>query len=249
MRAVDRIFSVLDAFTPSQPKLTLQEISDRISLSKATTFRLVNSLYDAGYLVRLDDQKYCLSMKLIKLAGVVATGLSIRDIAHPIMVEIANKTGETISLNTAVGLERVCIDVIESSSRIMHIVNLGEHAPLYYGATGKVLLSHLPQDEQTAILKTLPAGFPLTAKKLEAELDKIRTQRYAVTKSERVIGSLAISVAIFDINDHGKFAITLTGPEERMKAQQERHLGLMLSTQREISSKMGSSLFFSPKLE
>ncbi|PLC53277.1 IclR family transcriptional regulator [Pollutimonas nitritireducens] len=248
MRAVDRIFSVLDAFTPSQPKLTLQEISDRISLSKATTFRLVNSLYDAGYLVRLDDQKYCLSMKLIKLAGVVATGLSIRDIAHPIMVGIADQTGETISLNTAVGRERVCIDVVESSSRLMHIVNLGEHAPLYFGATGKVLLSNLSQDEQATVLKTLPADFPLTAKKLKAQLDEIHTQRYAVTRSERVIGSLAISVAIFDINDQGKFAITLTGPEERMKIQEERNLDLMLTAQREVSSKMGSSLF-SPNLQ
>lgn len=243
MRAVDRIFSVLDAFTPQQPKLTLQEISDRISLSKATTFRLVNSLCDAGYLVRLDDQKYCLSMKLIKLAGVVASGLSIRDISRPIMVAIANKTGETISLNTAVGLDRVCIDVVESSSRLMHIVNLGEHAPLYYGATGKVLLSYLPEDEQASVLNTLPSDFPLTLAELNTELTKIHNQRYAITKSERVIGSLAISVAIFDINDRGKFAITLTGPEERMKAQQERNLDLMLSAQKEISSKMGSSLF------
>lgn len=243
MRAVDRIFSVLDAFTPQQPKLTLQEISDRISLSKATTFRLVNSLCDAGYLVRLDDQKYCLSMKLIKLAGVVASGLSIRDISRPIMVAIANKTGETISLNTAVGLDRVCIDVVESSSRLMHIVNLGEHAPLYYGATGKVLLSYLPEDEQASVLNTLPSDFPLALAELNAELTKIHNQRYAITKSERVIGSLAISVAIFDINDRGKFAITLTGPEERMKAQQERNLELMLSAQKEISSKMGSSLF------
>ena len=96
MRAVDRIFSVLDAFTPDRPKLTLQEISERIDLSKATTFRLVNSLSDAGYLVRLDDQRYCLSMKLVKLAGVVASGLSVRDIAHPVMLEIGRETGETV---------------------------------------------------------------------------------------------------------------------------------------------------------
>lgn len=243
MRAVDRIFSVLDAFTPDEPKLTLQEISDRIALSKATTFRLVNSLYDAGYLVRLDDQRYCLSMKLIKLAGVVASGLSIRDIARPILIDIGNKTGETISLNTAIGFDRVCIDVVESSSRLMHIVNLGEHAPLFYGATGKMLLSCLSQAEQTAVLQTLPADFGLTLDELKAELQKIRAQRYVITKSERVIGSLAISVAIFDINDYGKYVVTLTGPEERMKVRLEENLALMLNAQREISSKMGSSLF------
>lgn len=243
MRAVDRIFSVLDAFTPDRPKLALQEISDRIELPKATAFRLVNSLCDAGYLVRLDDQKYCLSMKLIKLAGVVASGLSIRDIAHPIMVEIGRGAGETVSLNTAIGTDRVCIDVIESSSRLTHIVKLGEHAPLFYGATGKVLLAHLPKDEQTASIKRLPPEFPLSAAELKAELEKIRKQRYAITKSERVIGSLAISVAIFDINDRGRYAITMTGPEERMRAQLDVQLALMLEAQRDISAKMGASAF------
>lgn len=243
MRAVDRIFSVLDAFTLDKPKLTLQEISDRIELSKATTFRLVNSLSDAGYLVRLDDQKYCLSMKLVKLAGVVASGLSVRDIAHPIMLEIGQKTGETVSLNAVVGKDRVCIDVVESNSRLMHIVNLGEHAPLFYGATGKVLLAHLPKDEQSAIIKGLPADFPMNTRKLEATLEEIRNHRYSITKSERVIGSLAISVAIFDINDRGQYAVTLTGPEDRMRVDLERNLQLMLGAQRDISSKMGSGIF------
>lgn len=243
MRAVDRIFSVLDAFTREQPKLSLQEISDRIELSKATTFRLVNSLSDAGYLVRLDDQRYCLSMKLVRLAGVVAGGLSIRDIAHPKMVEIGQVTGETVSLNTVVGIDRVCVDVVESTARLMHIVHLGEHAPLLYGATGKTLLAHLPSEEQAAIVKTLPRGAPFTQGQLKAELAAIRKQGYAVTGSERVPGSLAISVAIYDLHDQGKYALTVTGPENRMKEQQERNLRCMLKAQREISSKMGSSRF------
>lgn len=245
MRAVDRIFSVLDAFSPDRPKLSLQEISDRIELSKATTFRLVNSLSDAGYLVRLDDQRYCLSMKLLRLAGVVASGLSVRDIAHPVMVEIGRETGETVSLNTVVGTDRVCVDVVESSARIMHIVNLGEHAPLLYGATGKALLAHLPEAEQAAIVKTLPRGAPFNQTELKAELVRVRKQGYAITGGERVPGSLAISVVLFDINDRGTYCLTLTGPEARMKDNHEDNLACMLQAQRDISSKMGSSRFSS----
>src|SRR3546814_4627822 len=94
MRAVERIFSVFDAFDADHTKLTLQEISERIGLSKATTFRLVNSLDKKGYLVRLEDQRYCLSMKILRLAGVVASGLNVRDIAHPIIVELAQERSE-----------------------------------------------------------------------------------------------------------------------------------------------------------
>jgi len=243
VRAVDRIFSVLDAFSREHPKLTLQEISDRIELSKATTFRLVNSLSDAGYLVRLEDQRYCLSMKLVRLAGVVASGLGIRDIAHPKMLEIGQVTGETVSLNTVIGMDRVCVDVVESTARIMHIVNLGEHAPLLYGATGKTLLAHLPADEQATVIKTLPREASFTQAQLKAELATIRKQGYTVTGSERVPGSLAISVAIYDMHDRGCYALTVTGPDNRMKEQLERNLKCMLQAQREISSKMGSGRF------
>jgi IclR family KDG regulon transcriptional repressor len=243
VRAIDRIFSVLDAFTVDHPKLTLQDISDRIDLSKATTFRLVNSLGDAGYLVRLDDQRYCLSLKLVKLAGVVVNGLGVRDIAHPVMVEIGRETGETVSLNTVVGTDRVCVDVVESNSRIMHIVNLGEHAALLYGATGKTLLAHLPEPEQVGIIKTLPRGATFTQAELKVELARIRKQGYAVTSGERVPGALAISVAIFDINDRAKYSLTLTGPASRMKEHHERNLACMLEAQGEISSRLGSSRF------
>ncbi|WP_158238273.1 IclR family transcriptional regulator [Pollutimonas nitritireducens] len=243
MRAVNRIFSILDAFTADRTKLALQEIGDRIQLSKATTFRLVNSLCGAGYLVKLEDQRYCLSMKLVKLAGVVASGLSVRDMARPTMVEIGRKTGETVSLNAVVGTDRVCIDVVEAESRLTHIVNLGEHAPLFYGATGKVLLAHLPPDEQSAIISALPADFSMESAELKARLAQIRKSYYAVTKSERVAGSLAISVALFDMDDRGMYALTLTGPEERMRDEQECNLALMLQAQKEISLKMGAGLF------
>lgn len=182
-------------------------------------------------------------MKLIKLAGLVASGLNVRDIARSVMMHIAAHTGETISINTAIGKDRVCIDVVESTSRLMHIVNLGEHAPLIYGATGKVLLAHLPENERKEVLAALPPDYPLSVQELEAELAEIREKRYTITRSERVVGSLAISVAIFDINDFGKYAVTLTGPEERMKPHQEEYLEMMLQAQSEISTKMGSGLF------
>lgn len=240
MRAVNRIFSIFDAFTAEHPRLTLQDICDRIGLSKATSFRLVNSLCDAGYLVRLQDHRYCLSMKVVKLAGVVAGGLSVRDAARSIMAQIGETTGETVSLNAVVGADRVCIDVVEAVSPLSHIVKVGEHAPLFYGATGKVLLAHLPQKEQAAVLQAVPPGFPLNARELKQVLDEIFAQHYAITGNERVAGSLAISVAIFDMDNKGTYALTLTGPEARMRQQLKRNLSLMLRAQREISTQLGA---------
>lgn len=240
MRAVTRVFSILDAFTPDRPKLALQEISDRIHLSKATTFRLVNSLCVAGYLVRLEGQKYCLSMKLVKLAGVVASGLSVRDIAYPRMVEIGKATGETVSLNALVGTDRVCIAVVDAESRLTHIVKLGEHAALFHGATGKVLLAHLSPTQQAALMRHLPRDFPMSQSEFASELREIQKESCAITTGERVMGSMAISMAIFDKNNVGSWALTLTGPQERVRIALNRNVSLMRAAQYVISGKMGA---------
>ncbi|MGN5477985.1 helix-turn-helix domain-containing protein [Cupriavidus basilensis] len=103
MRSVQRILAVFESFTAERSSLTLQEIADRIELPKSTTFRIVQSLDQAGYLVRLEDQQYCLSFRFTRLAGLVKSTLGIREIARPILVELAEKTKETISLHTISG--------------------------------------------------------------------------------------------------------------------------------------------------
>src|SRR2546428_14105982 len=110
MRGGGRIFAILESFTAERPSLTLQEIADRIELPKSTTFRIVQSLERAGYLVRLEDQKYCLSFRFTRLAGLVKRTLGIREIARPIMVELADQTKETVSIHTLSGRNPVCID-------------------------------------------------------------------------------------------------------------------------------------------
>ena len=85
MRAVQRIFAIFESFTAERSSLTLQEIADRIDLPKSTAFRIVQSLEQAGYLVRLEDQKYCLSFRFTRLAGSVKSTLGIREIARPII--------------------------------------------------------------------------------------------------------------------------------------------------------------------
>src|SRR5215210_6342492 len=103
MRAVQRILAIFESFSTQRSSLTLQEIADRIELPKSTTFRIVQSLEQACYLVRLEDQKYCLSFRFTRLAGLVKSTLSIREIARPIMTELAEHTKETVSIHTVSG--------------------------------------------------------------------------------------------------------------------------------------------------
>src|SRR3954471_251830 len=112
MRAVQRILAIFESLSPERSSLTLQEIADHIELPKSTAFRIVQSLERAGYLVRLEDQQYCLSFRFTRLAGFVKSTLDVRAFARPVMCDLADKTKETVSIHTVSGKNRVCIDAM-----------------------------------------------------------------------------------------------------------------------------------------
>jgi len=236
IRAVERALSIFEAFTPQHTSLSLIEIGTRTKLSKATTFRLVSCLEKTGYLVRLENQRYCLSLKLVGLAGIVRSTLSIRDVARPIMADLVGLTGETITLNTVTGSERLCIEVLDTPAPLMTIVQQGERAPLIYGATGKILLSYLDR----ARIEQLSAAMSAAEREaLFRQLERFRQQGYALTRGERVVGVTAISVPIHDAEQPCHYCLSVTGPSVRIDPNRAKLVEAMLAAGHKLSTQLG----------
>jgi DNA-binding IclR family transcriptional regulator len=240
IRAVERALAIFDAFDPAHTMLTLQEIGQRIGLSKATTYRLVNCLYDLGYLVRLDDNRYCLSLKLTRLSGMVRSTVGIREIARPTMLNLVQKTGETVTLNTVSNGQRLCIEVFDTPAPLMSIVRAGEQTTLLYGATGRTLLAYLSSSEVDRIFRDSPPKERPNRAELEKQLARIRQQGYAMTSSERVAGVTAISVPLCDIAGQVRYCISVTGPAIRVDRKVDAFIALLLNASKGVSSQMGA---------
>jgi DNA-binding IclR family transcriptional regulator len=61
-------FRVLQAFTLSQPALTLQQLADRAGLDSATAFHLVQTLVMLGYVERIwGSKQFRLTLKPLEL--------------------------------------------------------------------------------------------------------------------------------------------------------------------------------------
>ena len=241
IRAVSRALAIFDAFDKDHLSLTLHEIGERIGMPKATTFRLVNTLERAGFLVRRDNLEYCLSLKLVRLAGMVHSTLSIRDIARPVMVEVNRRTSETIALNTLAGVERVCIDAIDTPSPLMTIAHPGDHVPLLFGAAGRILMAYMDDKELSAVLKNSPGGKSIDRKALERELARFRQQGYALTRGQRVQGITAIAVPIFDGEGRVRNNLLLTGPSVRVDQRDTEFVDIMVEAGRDVSNRIGAS--------
>lgn len=240
IRAVGRALAIFDAFDNEHLALTLQELSERIRMPKTTTFRLVATLERAGFLIRMDNQQYCLSLKLARLGGLVRGTLSIREIARPVMLQVNQQTQETVTLNTVVGNDRMVLEVVDTPSPLMSMARLGQHQPLFLGAAGRVIMAYMEPGELDKVLKAnAPADFDRTA--LDRELSRFRRQGFGLTRGQRVPGLTAIAVPIFDISGRVPHSLALTGPSVRVDPRDSELAEIMIAAGRDISTRLGAS--------
>jgi len=241
IRAVGRALAVFDAYDNDHLSLSLQEIAERIGMPKTTTFRLVNTLERAGFLVRMDNQQYCLSLKMARLGGLVRSTLSIREIARPVMQHVNEQTSETITLNAIVGNDRMVLEVVDTPAPLMSMARPGQHMPLYVSASSRILLAYMEPDELERVLASniQEPGFDRTA--FDRELAHFRRQGYAISRGQRVPGLTAIAVPIFDIHDRVRHCLSLTGPSVRVDSRDQELAEIMVVAGRDISSRLGAS--------
>jgi len=81
--AIHSALAVLEAVAHAGPGVTAQQLSDRLGLPRATTYRLINLLVEDEYLVRMPDLRgFALGRKVAELADVAHAqdaALSVRE--------------------------------------------------------------------------------------------------------------------------------------------------------------------------
>ena len=242
MRSVQRILAVFESFSTERTTLTLQEIADRIDLPKSTSFRIVQSLEKAGYLVRLEDQQYCLSFRFTRLAGLVKSTLGIREIARPVMTELADKTKESVSIHTVVGKNRVCIDAMSTSSALRSVIQPGEQVPLLAGSATKVLIAYLAKKELAPIAAQIAKAMKKTQAEVLTEIAQVRDKGFAVSHGERLLGVSAISAPIKDVEDQVHYCLSIGGPSVRIQMHEKEFVKLAVNAAAEISLQFGARM-------
>ncbi|MEI9805505.1 MAG: helix-turn-helix domain-containing protein [Pseudolabrys sp.] len=84
VRAVLKAKAIFDCFGPDAAAYTIEEFAAKSKMPRATASRVVKTMERCGFLVPL-GKHYCLSPKIIRLAGLVQSNLGIVDVARPIL--------------------------------------------------------------------------------------------------------------------------------------------------------------------
>ncbi|WP_192868079.1 IclR family transcriptional regulator [Calderihabitans maritimus] len=247
VKTVDKALRLLKYFETNDC-LGLTELARRSGYSKATTYRLLCTLEKHGFLKRtldFNDTRYRLGLRLLELGNLVKERLELRRVALPQMVRLRDRVGDSVQLVVRDELDGIYIEVVESKNPVRLYIRPGRRAPLYAGASTRLLLAYLPEEEIDRILQICPprAHTPNTITDvavLKKVLAKVKERGFALSKGELAINSAELAVPLFDSEGQVVAALSLAGSDHNYHGTQLREfLTAIKDTARIISKALG----------
>ena len=119
------------------------------------------------------------------------------------MEELVKLCRETLNLGILDGGEVLVVDTIESPQTVRMTSKIGNRRYPHSTALGKILLANLPERDMLRLVRSkgMPKFTPVTIikeKNLIVELERVRTQGYALDNSENEIDGRCIAAPILD---------------------------------------------------
>lgn len=156
--ALARGVSVLRCFTPTRQELSAREIMDLTGLSKPTLFRLIETLCELG-LLRYSQRisKYVAGLGLLNLAAPALARMTVRQLARPLMQELANHIDGQVQLAVGHQDNLTFVELVQGTNSKVFRPEIGVRLSLPRTASGRAYLLSIPQDERLGYLAALEA--------------------------------------------------------------------------------------------
>ena len=246
-RVLDRAIRILFLLSDAKPR-TLNEISEEISLSPSTTFRLLYTLTNYRFVKR--DEKtasYRLGLACLTLARGFQDSNDLRTVALPELEILRDITKETVHLAIHDNMEVIYIEKLPG----LHAIGLmssrvGGRSPMHCTGLGKMFLANMKPDQVLSYVDKygLSRFTDTTITSLEdliAHLEQIRQQGYAFDQGEHEPDVRCIAAPIFNSDGQAIAALSVSGPAIRLDPLEEQ-TDLILQTKLtalNISRQMG----------
>ena len=171
--ALARGLEVLACFRSGSKALGNQEIAQRCKLPKSTVSRLTYTLTRLGYLTHIEELgKYRLGTATLSLGSAMLVRLDVRQIARPLMQELADFATAEVSLGTRDRFSMIYVENCRSSALLTLSLDVGSRIALATSAIGRAWLAALSENERRPLLEQLRARDEQAWPEVQAGIDK-----------------------------------------------------------------------------
>lgn len=221
---LDRSLDVLEELATSSDARGITEIAHAIGATKSSTFRILATLENRGYVFREPDSgKYRLGTSLFRLGQRSLESVELRSVARPVLENLHHRFNETVNLGTLVEQRIVYVDMIESDRGLRMSARVGAQDEVHSTAIGKAILAYISDERlEKHLERPLPRLTPNTITDPEAlreELAQIRTSGFSRDRGENEEGASCFGAPVFDHRGEVVAGLSVSGPEGRLAGE------------------------------
>jgi DNA-binding IclR family transcriptional regulator len=220
-RAVSKALEVLEFLQAEGSSLQMNEIAQRLKLSKTSTFRLLRTLETLGYVTSDGRGRYMLSPGIHAVTPTQWVGKLVR-VASPHLQTLNMELAETASLAALFDNRVEVVAVIESPHVIRMSNVLGSILPPNASSLGKVIAAFQAPEQREKLLRSFKiyrfTEHTITDQRdLSQEYERVRRQKYAIDREECTYDGVCFSVPVFDSGGQVSAAISVSIPKSRVR--------------------------------
>lgn len=220
-KSLKKALSVLELFDEQVETLSTKEIAEKLDTRPGTIFPILSTLEEYSYLEKdKENKKYSLGLTLLGKGTLVLRRLDIRDRAQPHIKELLIRCNENVHLAILDSRKVMYIDRKEAAPSLMIRSYIGKRVPAHCTALGKVLLAFLDDRKledfkKKEKLEQLTDTTITNPEDLGAELEKVRSEGFAVDNEEFQKGGICIAAPIKSYQDKVIAAVSVSIPKSR----------------------------------
>jgi IclR family acetate operon transcriptional repressor len=239
-RAIGNALRVLEVFQQSRRSLTLSEASAEAKLPKSSVFRILRTLEIAGYLQRVEGDRFALTASASTMPRQIVS--HVVQVARPLMKQLGQEFQETISLAFLFENHIEVVAVVDSVHRVQMGNTVGSLIPPHASSLGKCLTAFQPDGRGEKLMRafSLVRFTPNTIvdeAAFQKELELVRARGYATDLEESALGGCCVSAPILGSDGAAIAAISISMPKMRF-TNQERLLVAVRDTANAISQEL-----------
>ena len=213
MTSPSRVLAILGLFDETRPVWHTDEINDALDYTRATGYRYVKDLVEAGLLQKVSAGRYALGARIIELDYQLRRSDPVLLAAIPVMERLVRKARLDSVLTAMFGLQVVDTYRASGDTGLELGYGRGRPRPLFLGAAPKVLLSWRPRAQlvrayDTHAKEIAKAGMGKTWDAFRTYLSNVRKDGFYWSSGEleRAVGAAAVPL----LNGDGDAVAALT---------------------------------------
>lgn len=201
---------ILNLLSQMDVPISAARIRNELELPRSSTYHLLNEMVESGFVVHLPEQQtYGLGMVAYSMANAYTQQQPLVRLANRKLEAIAEVSKGSCHLSRLAGPEVLYLQEVRSSKAVSLVTKVGVRLPATRTASGRAMLSHLPENEVRALFSIAGDENYGSFRRI---LDETAERGWAEEHEEISRGQSTVAVAVLDHLDRPAAAVASTFP-------------------------------------